>query len=675
MKGLINKLKKYRLFFKNIFKLVIEYVALNRLFLSYAVLTMLATCFSRYLTFNHFFSFRSFFMDLGIVLSIGAFGYFIKPKNQFRYFFVWLIIFTTTAAINSIYYIFYQSFASLGEVASLGQTETVMDSIFERLSIKEFLFILNPIIFYLIHHKLKKGIYYPIVTKVEKAKTMVLSTLSLGLVFILLILANSTRTDYSRLAKQWNRIANADRFGILFYQGNDIIQTLTPRISSLFGYEEAVLVFNNYYKEHEDYKTNKYTNILKDKNIIFIHMESIQDFLMKLEYNGEEVTPEINRLAREGMHFTNFYPQISSGTSSDTEFTLLSSLMPALSGTVFVSYYDRYYETLPKILTRDDYYIFSMHGNNATMWNRNRAHPSLGYQDMFYAESFDFTEEDIINLGINDSLFFKQGFEIIENMEKETKKYMGTVITLTNHSTFPDVSMYKDIDTSYTFNEYGVDISVDYLGEKAIGKYIKSSHYADYALGEFFNYVRESEYFNDTVFVLYGDHDAKFSIANLNYLYNYDKETGELKDEEDPTYIKYDAFDHELNKKTPLIIWTKNENLKKVFKGEVDYYMGMIDVSPTILNMMGHYNKYALGNDIFNVKDNNYVMFPNSNFLTKKLYYNSSTEEYKILEENTILEQSYIDDILKEIEEKFQVSNSIIVYDLIKKEVIDKVSK
>ena len=60
------------------------------------------------------------------------------------------------------------------------------------------------------------------------------------------------------------------------------------------------------------------------------------------------------------MFFSNFYPEVSTGTSSDTEFTLLSSLMPAASGTVFVSYYDRNYNTIAKILSNNNYYTFSM---------------------------------------------------------------------------------------------------------------------------------------------------------------------------------------------------------------------------------------------------------------------------------------------------------------------------
>ena len=51
-------------------------------------------------------------------------------------------------------------------------------------------------------------------------------------------------------------------------------------------------------------------------------MEGMETYLMDLEFNGVEAVPNINKLASEGMFFSNFFPQISIGTSSDTEFTL-----------------------------------------------------------------------------------------------------------------------------------------------------------------------------------------------------------------------------------------------------------------------------------------------------------------------------------------------------------------
>ena len=71
------------------------------------------------------------------------------------------------------------------------------------------------------------------------------------------------------------------------------------------------------------------------------------------------------------MYFSNYYAQESVGNSSDSEFTSLTSLMPSSSGTVFMNYFNRTYETSLKLLKEKGYYTFSMHGNNASAWNRN----------------------------------------------------------------------------------------------------------------------------------------------------------------------------------------------------------------------------------------------------------------------------------------------------------------
>ncbi len=110
-------------------------------------------------------------------------------------------------------------------------------------------------------------------------------------------------------------------------------------------------------------------------------------------------------------------------------------------------------------------------------------------------------------------------------------------------------------------------------------------------------------------------------------------------------------------------MWSKNKNLQRIFKGEVNYTMGMYDVSTTILNMYGLNNKYSVGSDIFNSKDDNMVVFPNGNFLTNKLYYNNSTGEYKVFDGSEV-DEVYIQNLAKIAEEKLEVSNAIIVYNL-----------
>lgn len=666
-------MNKFSKIYNNTKHKVIEYIVSNRLFLSYVIMSIIGTIIVRKYTSGSS-NLLAFFTDLGIILIIGGLGYFIKPKNQYKYFFFWLCFFSLIEIINTVYYVFYTSFASAGELATLSQAETVTGSIWEKIHISYFLYILFPICFYYVHKKLKKSSYYNFLNLVEKGKTMCLSTIIIGVLFLALSFSNATKTDYSRLAKQWNRVYIVERFGIILYQGNDLLQTVRPKLSSLFGYEDAYQLFTSYFdkEENKQYKSdNKYTGILKDMNIVFVHMESIQDFVMEEKFNGEELTPNLNKLASEGMFFSNFYPQVSTGTSSDTEFTLLSSLMPAASGTIFVSYYDRMYNTIPKFLSNEGYYTFSMHGNYSSMWNRSNAHPSLGYQGMYFEESFDYTDEDVINLGINDKLFFKQSISIMENIEKTYGNYMGTVITLSNHSPFNSGDKYGYYDMSTTYNDINPEtkkyetITTNYLNETAVGNYMQSVHYADSALGDFINYIKNSDAFENTVFVFYGDHDPKLTRKELNYLYNYNYKTGEVYTEEDSEYTEYDAFDHELNKKTPLIIWTKNNRLSKVFRGEVDYYMGMIDIQPTILNMYGLENKYALGHDIFNIRDDNTIVFPSGNYLTNRLYYNNSIGEFKIINDNTVIDDNYVQSHKENAELLLDVSNSIVVYDLL----------
>lgn len=665
--NIYNAFKKYR-------KAIVEYVITNRLFISYLILSIIGTMLVRNFTIGKMWSIKPFIVDVGWILIIGALGYFVKPKNQFKYFFIWLIFFTALEIINSVYYTFYTSFASFSEMATLGQVETVVGSIFERLRIIDFIYIIFPLIFYAIHEKLISTTYYNFIEKVEKGKKMFIATILVGVLFIGYSFGTATKTDYSRLSKQWNRNYIVERFGIILYQFNDLVQTLTPKLSSLFGYEEALEAFNNFFTEEEknDYtEDNKYTNMLDGYNVIFIHMEGIQTYLMDLEFNGVEATPTINRLAKEGMFFKNFYPQISTGTSSDTEFTLTTSLLPAASGTVFVSYYDRDYITIPKLLTEKGYYTFSMHGNLASMWNRSNVHPLLGYQDMYFSENFTYTEEEKLNLGISDSMFFQQAMPILENIEATYDKYMGTIITLSNHSPFIYLDKYGDYDMSTTYEEVNPETgetetkTTNYLYETPVGNYIMSSHYADVSLGEFISYVENSEYFDNTIFVLYGDHDAKLSQSNLNYLYNYDYKTGELLDETSPEYTPYDSYDHELNKNTPLIIWTKNDKVRNKLKGTYDYVMGMYDVMPTIGNMLGIENEYALGHDIFNIKEDNIVIFPNGNFATNLIYYNNSTGESKLLKEGAVLDKDYIEDYRLYAEKRLEVSNSIIVHNLL----------
>lgn len=666
-----NKTKKLK---NNLIKLkdnLFNFIKYNRLFLSYVILSFISCFLLRALTIGNPWDIKANIFDITVIMLLGSLAYFIKPKKQYILFISLLCFYTILNIVNSVYYAFFNSFASFSLLASMGQTAEVTDAVFEKLKVINFVYLIMPIIFIFINKYLKKKKYFDVVEKIEVGKKLFTGVAIVAGIFLFINISTLSGKDLSRFSKQWNREYVVSRFGIIVYQGNDLVQTIKSKVSSMFGYEEAAKNFSDYYKENtRPVSKNKYTNKYKDYNVIVIHMESIMNFLIGLKINGEYVTPNLNKLVNESMYFDNFYPQVSVGTSSDTEFTFNTSLMPVQSGTVFVSYYNRNYVTLEKLLSEKSYYTFSMHGNKASMWNRSKMHMSLGYKD-FYSEEY-YNIDEVVGLGLSDKSFFTQSESLIRQINDmvkdsdEYKNYMGTIITLSNHTPFDDESLKNTFDVTYhtgKLDENGKEIVYDYLENTTMGNYIKSAHYADKCLGEFIDYVKKHDEYNKTLFVLYGDHAAQLSKKQFENFVNYDFATGQQKLDTDPTYINYDYYENELFKKTPLIFYTKDNSLKE----KVSYPIGMIDVLPTIGNMLGIYNKYALGHDIFEIKNKNTVVFPNGNFLTNKVYYYNSKNEMKVFNSET-LDANYINEHKQYTEKILEISNDIIVYDLIEKE-------
>lgn len=670
MKNFGKKLNKS---FTKIKKNIIYFFKNNILFATFVISSLINGILLRFLTVKNNYNISPILADLSFILLVGSLGYLIKPKNRFKYYIAWSIIFTLVCLINSIYYTNYVSFTSFSLLATSVQIFGVSDALNTIMEPKDFCYIWAPLSLIFMHVKLKKSGYYKNIKMSKKYKLGSLKVLLASGIILCLFLTTLTGTDISRLYKQWNREYVVMKFGIYVYQGNDLIASLKPQISPLFGYDKATKEFREYYENNKTKKTNnEYTDIFKDKNIIVIHAESIQNYLLDTKINDTQVTPNIKRLANEGMYFSNFYAQESVGTSSDTEFTFSTSLLPASSGTVFVSYYDRYYPSIQKLFKEEDYYVFSMHANKGNYWNREAMHKSLGY-DTFYYYDKDYELDDIIGLGLSDKSFFRQSSKLISDISSKHDKFYGLMIMLTNHTPFDAVLDQTDLDLTYKYTkkneETGEESQVinNYLKDMTLGKYFTTAHYADEAIGEFINELDEVGVLDDTIIVIYGDHDAKIKRSEYDYYYNYNPETDSKRDKEDPEYHEFTKYDYEINRKVPFIIWTKDENLRTKINREIKTVTGMYDVLPTLSNMVGIKNsKYALGHDVFST-DDHYVIFPNSNWVTDKMYYDSQNGEAITLDEGDVITVDYIEKYTKIAEKQIAVSNDIIVHDLIKK--------
>lgn len=658
------KLKKIKTNLKNFIIKTKDVIKENTFVLCYIGGAVLNGIVLRGLTIGKAYSIAPFFADLFISLIFASFYFLIKKKRKNLYLYTMTIISTVICIANIVYYHYYESFISITFISfALTNYDTGDANVVGNLLQPEFFVLLwYPLFMIIMGHVLKKKEHQP---KIVSQKKSAIVLLKWALVSLFILVLNLNFVDYGRFYTQWNREYTVSKFGIYLYQVNDLVKSVEPEIASLFGSDKANKEIADYFKATPDEQNhqNKYTNLFAGKNVIAIHAESMQTAALEQKFNGLDVTPNLNKLASTGLYFSNFYSQVSFGTSSDTEFTLATSLLPINNGTVFINYADREYNSAYKLLQDMGYYTFSMHANTGDFWNRNIMHQKLGYQKFYEKSSYIIPEEEKIGFGLSDKSFFMQSADYIEQIAKQHENFYGTLITLSNHTPFEDLEDYGEFDVSMRVDGQ----KYQYMENTKLGNYFKSVHYADQQIGLFIDELDKRGLLENTIIIIYGDHDARIEKKEWEKLYNYNYQNNGIIDKEDPNYIDIDYYWYELNRNVPLIIWSKDETFQKEYATEVTTVMGMYDVMPTLGNMLGFYNKYALGNDIFEVKDN-LVVFPNGNFLTNYVYYRDTKEEYKLLKDIP-LDIDYIEKNKEDAKKRLQISNDIVIYDYFKKDL------
>ena len=638
-----------------------KYIKNNILLLFFIISSLINSTVIRLTLLDKSFSLKPLLIDLGLLLLISSFSYFIKAKSRIKYFTIWSIILVAICIINAHYYAYYSSFASVSLLATSVFVMDVSDAVVKDvLHIQYFIYLWQLIVLLYLNYLLKKKGYYEKRTVYNKKKIFK-KTLITSVAVICCALVFVKGSEWNRFRNLWNRETVVRVFGIYTYQFNDLVQSLRPQLNNIFGHDKAYKMVKEYYEENEyQEKKNEYTGIFEGKNVIAIHAESIQGIAMNLSFNGKEVTPNLNKLAKEGIYFSNFYSQVGVGTSSDAEFTFSTSLMPSLRGTVFVNYFDTKYITIQSLLKEKGYYVTSMHANNGDFWNREVMHKNMGY-DQFYDKDY-FTIDETIGLGLSDKSFFKQVIPYLQDIKENNEKFYTTLIMLSNHTPFADLDLMDEFETSVTYELGNQTIVANPIKDTMLEDYFRSVHYADQAIGELINYLDTSGLLEDTVLVIYGDHEARIDKEEYDLLYNYNPLTEELYNNADKNYIEYNKYDYEIDKKVPFIIWTKDEE----FNQEVTIPMGMIDVLPTLGNMLNIHSDYQLGTDIFNIKNgDNMVVFTDASYITSKMYYSSQKNEiYSI--NNQAVEEKYVEEFSEKANKIIEISNNIITFDLIR---------
>ena len=269
---------------------------------------------------------RFILSDLVILLLICSFSFLVKKRNL--YFLIFSIVLSSICCINSVYYNNYNDFASVYLFETMFQAfKLPSEAVTSVFQVSDFIFIWQILLMIILYrmNKYEKNVI--------NFKRSLLVTFSL----LVIILLTCTSNDIYRFTHDWNKSYVVRNFGIYSYQVNDIFTVMKKFICPNCGKDEAQVIVDEYFR-NKGTEENEYTNIFKDKNILFIHAESVQQMFLNSEINNQVITPNLNKLASEGLYFSNYYSQESVGTSSDTEFTITNSILPVGTGTVFINY-------------------------------------------------------------------------------------------------------------------------------------------------------------------------------------------------------------------------------------------------------------------------------------------------------------------------------------------------
>jgi len=329
----------------------------------------------------------------------------------------------------------------------------------------------------------------------------------------------------------------------------------------------------------------------KGKNIIIIHLESFQQFLINDKVNGQEVTPFLNSLYNDKntMSFDNFYHEVGQGKTSDAENMLETGLFGLPEGSLFSKLgSDNTFQSAPAILGQKDGYTSAVfHGNIGSFWNRDNVYKNMGYDYFFDSSYFNKTADSSMEYGMKDKLMLSESVKYLEQLQQP---FYAKFITVTNH--YPFQLPEEDNDGFAAPN----------TNNSAVNNYFLTAHYLDNALKEFFTYLKDSGIYDNSMIVLYGDHYGLSNSQNPVLAPLLGTNPDEWTDYNDSQM-----------QKVPFMIHMNG------LKGGVKHtYGGEIDVLPTILHLAGINTKQyvQLGTDLLSKQHNQIVIFRNKNFVT-----------------------------------------------------------
>ena len=371
---------------------------------------------------------------------------------------------------------------------------------------------------------------------------------------------------------------------------------------------EAFSVNNN--------EVNKYTGIFKNKNLIFVQLEGIDDWLLT-----EKDMPTLYGMLNNSFVFQNHYSYYNGGGSTfNSEFAVNTGFITPLSYTQNAYSFNKnsFPYSMANMFKNQDYVVNAFHMNSGEYYSRQTNYTNWGY-DKYYG-LLDINDYKDKSYTLDRELINDVTFQ--EKMFPKDSKFVDYIITYSNHLPFTNTKgvckllydMEMDLDDTVDMGEESSSMFVQLTEEECIRK---QAHETDYMMELLLKKLTELNLIDDTVIVVFTDH----------YLYTV----------EDKTILdKYKNTSNNLINKTPFFIW--QNNMKRTNIKEVT---SQLNILPTTLNLFGiNYNpNYYIGSDALSQNYKGIVFFSDYSWYDGNIYV-----ENGVIANNKSSSQEYLDE-------------------------------
>ena len=441
--------------------------------------------------------------------------------------------------------------------------------------------------------------------------------------------------------------------GLPAFLGYSANQTYAANKERSKASEADLKPVEEYIQQHYAKPNPEYFGMAKGRNVIYIHLESFQQFLidykLKVDDKEYEVTPFLNSLyhSKETFAFSNVFNQVKAGKTSDAETMIETGLFGLNQGSFMVNYGGtNTQQAAPFILSKNGYNSSAVfHGNAGSFWNRNTAYKQWGYNYFFDASYF--TKQNSSNsfqYGLNDKYMLKDSIKYLERLQQP---FYTKFITVSNHYPYT---------TSLSGDDLGFPLAK--TQDETINGYFATANYLDSSIKAFFDYLKESGLYKNSIIVLYGDHYGISNSRNpaLAPLLGKNSET-------------WSSYDNAMLQRVPYMVVIPGMDKG----GIIDTYGGEIDMLPTLEHLLGiESNKFLqVGQDMLSPDHDQIVAFRSANYFVTPEYtsYSGRTYYTKTGEEITNPDEKAkeeLDKIREAANLQLKISDSIQTGDLLR---------